>query len=127
MKAYLASRYSRHQEMQKARNELEKRGHTITSRWIDEDKELSDSENERTNNPPAGVDPPQFLIFDECHKLKTPSSQRTEAGIQYSELIEDFWQGKEFVVGLSGTPSPLAVEDWWSQCEVIRAGFIEAI
>ena len=47
MKAYLASRYSRYQEMQQVRDELEKLGHTITSRWIDGDKDLSDSENER--------------------------------------------------------------------------------
>ncbi len=32
---YLASRYSRHDEMQGVRDVLEALGHTVTSRWID--------------------------------------------------------------------------------------------
>jgi hypothetical protein len=35
MKIYLASRYSRHDEMQGVRDVLEAVGHQVTSRWID--------------------------------------------------------------------------------------------
>jgi hypothetical protein len=35
MKIYLASRYSRHDEMQGVRDVLEATGHQVTSRWID--------------------------------------------------------------------------------------------
>lgn len=35
MKIYLASRYSRHDEMQGVRDVLEAMGHKVTSRWID--------------------------------------------------------------------------------------------
>lgn len=35
MKIYLASRYSRHEEMRGVRDRLATRGHSVTSRWID--------------------------------------------------------------------------------------------
>ena len=31
---------------------------------------------------------------------------------------------KEYLVGLSGTPSPKDPSDWWAQCEIIRSGYI---
>lgn len=74
---------------------------------------------------PAGRTPPGFIVFDECQKLKTPSSQRTEMAMKLVyDLVEPTYQGREYVVGLSGTPSPKNPVDWWSQCEVIRAGFV---
>lgn len=73
---------------------------------------------------PTGIKLPGFLVFDECHKLKSISSQRTEAALSFSNLLEDIYKDSEYVVGLSGTPAPLNVTDWWSQCEVIRSGFI---
>ncbi len=42
MKIYLASRYSRYLEMQKYRDILEAAGHTVTSRWINGNHQLSD-------------------------------------------------------------------------------------
>lgn len=39
MKIYLAARYSRFPEMQRHRAQLEARGHTVTSRWINGDHE----------------------------------------------------------------------------------------
>lgn len=73
---------------------------------------------------PLGSKLPGFIIFDECHKLKTPTSQRTECAMKLSELLEIQYENKEFVIGLSGTPSPKDPTDWWSQCEVIRSGYI---
>jgi len=43
MKIYLASRYSRHPEMQKVRDDLEGRGHKITSRWINGGHQVDDA------------------------------------------------------------------------------------
>ena len=39
---YLAARYSRHVELQSVRADLEKLGHTVTSRWINGDHQISD-------------------------------------------------------------------------------------
>lgn len=68
--------------------------------------------------------PPGFVIFDECHKLKDYSSARSKAANELSLAMEDYYKDEEFVIGLSGTPEPLAPTDWWSQCEIIRRGFV---
>lgn len=41
MKIYLAARYSRHPEMRRCREDLEALGHTVTSRWINGDYQMS--------------------------------------------------------------------------------------
>lgn len=43
MKIYLASRYSRFQEMQRYRSILESQGHFVTSRWINGDHQIDDA------------------------------------------------------------------------------------
>lgn len=43
MRIYLASRYSRFQEMQRYRDELEAAGHVVTSRWINGDHQIDDA------------------------------------------------------------------------------------
>lgn len=70
------------------------------------------------------IEVPQFVVFDECQKLKTPNSQVSEAAQYLSELMEETYNGSEYVVGLSGTPAPKDPTDWWSLCEVIRSGFV---
>jgi hypothetical protein len=42
VKAYLASRYSRHPEMREMRADLERLGIAVTSRWINGDHQISD-------------------------------------------------------------------------------------
>lgn len=44
MKIYLAARYSRIEEMNKVKTDLEKMGHTITSRWINGNHQIKDDE-----------------------------------------------------------------------------------
>lgn len=74
---------------------------------------------------PMGKKLPGFIVFDECHKLKTPTSGRTVQALRLSEIIEDCYQNhSEYVIGLSGTPAPKDPSDWWSQCEAIRSGYI---
>lgn len=47
MKIYLAARYSRYKEMQKYRDDLQKLGHTVTSRWINGDHQAENDELEK--------------------------------------------------------------------------------
>jgi len=67
---------------------------------------------------------PKFIVFDEIQKLKNPTSNRSKAARGLVDAMQDKWAGKEYVVGLSGTPSPKDPSDWWNLCEVTRPGFI---
>ena len=67
---------------------------------------------------------PGFVVFDECQKLKTPSSERSEMAQRLSDDLYDKYKGEEFVVGLSGTPAPKDPSDWWNICEIIQPGFV---
>jgi hypothetical protein len=68
---------------------------------------------------------PGFLVLDECHKLKTPSAEVSQTVTKISELMMDTHKGKEFIVGLSGTPAPRDPSDWWNICEIVQPGFIK--
>ena len=68
--------------------------------------------------------PPRFIVFDEIHKLKGQDSNRTNSAKKLVDWSERVYNGNEHVVGLTGTPTPRSFVDWWSQCEVIRSGFI---
>lgn len=43
MKIYLCARYSRRNELRAVREELQRQGHTVTSRWLDTEWEEKDS------------------------------------------------------------------------------------
>ena len=70
------------------------------------------------------MDMPKFLIFDECQKLKTPTSDTTKAAMELTERISKEFKGEEYIIGLSGTPAPKDPTDWWSVCEVICPGYL---
>jgi len=67
---------------------------------------------------------PKGVIFDEAHKLKTPTSQRTEAAIHLTNSmraeVED-----PYIILMSGTPAPKNPLDWWSQLQIAQPGFIK--
>jgi hypothetical protein len=67
---------------------------------------------------------PGFVVFDECHRLKTPSAEMSQVARKVTDLMEDTHEGTEFVLGLSGTPAPKDPTDWWNICEIVRPGFI---
>jgi hypothetical protein len=67
---------------------------------------------------------PNFVVFDELHKLKNLDNNRTPFAIEFTERLEEQYKGSEYVIGLTGTPEPKEPTDWWSQCEVIRPGWI---
>ena len=53
MKIYLCSRYSRRDEMRSVREELQRLGHTVTSRWLD-------TEWERKDDSGSAAAPPEY-------------------------------------------------------------------
>ena len=69
---------------------------------------------------------PNFVVFDEMHKLKTPETQVTKAANALSKWMHELYGWDNYyLVGLSGTPSPKNPGDWWSLVEVICPGFIK--
>jgi len=71
-----------------------------------------------------GKKAPAGVIGDEGSKLKTPTSQRSEA---FKHLADSMRQdhGENSCIGLlSGTPAPKSPLDWWHLCEVVCPGFL---
>lgn len=56
---------------------------------------------------------PETVIFDECHYIKNPEAQRTQAAWEISERACS-------VVGLSGTPLTKRPIELWSSIQAIR-------
>lgn len=71
-----------------------------------------------------GMPSPQAVIFDESSKLKTPTSQQSQAAYQLAKGVREDWGHLGFVLLMSGSPAPKAPTDWWNQCEVARPGFL---
>ena len=70
------------------------------------------------------LDLPGFIVFDEAQKLKTPDSLRGKKAREISEALIDLYDGEEYVILLSGTPSPKDPSDWWNLTEVARPGWL---
>lgn len=68
--------------------------------------------------------PPQWITFDESSSLKTPTSQRSQAGVLIADAIREHWGDDGFVVLMTGTPAPQSPMDWWNQIRVARPGYI---
>ncbi len=67
---------------------------------------------------------PQGIIFDEAQKIKTPTSQRSQAAMAVANGIRIDWENEGRVILMSGTPAPKDPGDWWHLCEVVAPGFI---
>ena len=63
-----------------------------------------------------GSNAPKMVVFDECSKIKNPTSQRSQAAMHLADAVRDEhgWDG--YVIEMSGTPAPKAPIDWWHQC-----------
>lgn len=72
-----------------------------------------------------GVKAPQKVTFDECARLKTPTSQRSQAAKALADGVRQDWGDNAYVVLMSGTPAPKSPADWWHQCEVACPGFLK--
>lgn len=72
----------------------------------------------------SGAPAPDFVCFDECSKLKTPTSQTSKAALHLANAMRDEHGEDAYILLMSGTPAPKTPVDWWHQCEVACPGFI---
>lgn len=66
----------------------------------------------------------KLVVMDECHKLKTPTSQRTQAAQYLADSMRDEYNHDAMIWMMSGTPAPKSPADWWSLCNISQPGFI---
>lgn len=71
-----------------------------------------------------GDPPPKFVVFDESSRIKTPSSQRSQAAFHLAEAMRDAYGDDAYIILMSGSPAPKSPLDWYWQCEVACPGFI---
>jgi len=67
---------------------------------------------------------PQCVIFDESSKIKTPSTQRSQAAYHLATAVRAEYGKNGYIVEMSGTPAPKDPTDWWHQVHVARPGFL---
>lgn len=72
----------------------------------------------------SGDPAPIGVVFDEAHKLKTPTAQRTQCAQKVADAIRREYGKEGFCVLMTGTPSPKSPGDWWAPCEIAWPGFI---
>jgi SNF2 family DNA or RNA helicase len=73
----------------------------------------------------SGGVPPRFIVFDESQKIKTPTSQRSQAAFHITEAMRNaYGEDVPYIIEMSGTPAPKSPLDWYQQCEVARPGFL---
>jgi len=71
-----------------------------------------------------GDPPPRFVVFDESSRVKTPSSQRSQAAFYLAEAMRDAYGDDAYIVLMSGSPAPKSPLDWYWQCEIACPGFV---
>lgn len=71
-----------------------------------------------------GTKAPRIVIFDESSRLKTPTAQRSQAGLALADGVRKDWGDDGYVILMSGSPAPKSPADWWNQCEVACPGFL---
>jgi hypothetical protein len=79
----------------------------------------------KVKNWEHGTKAPPFIIFDESSKLKTHTSQRSQAAQFLADGARKDWGDDAVVILMTGTPAPKSPSDWWSQCEIACPGFIK--
>jgi hypothetical protein len=68
---------------------------------------------------------PEVVIFDECQKIKTHTSQRSVAAKHIADAMRvDRTVDGSLLVLMSGTPAPKSPLDWWHLCETACPGFL---
>lgn len=76
-------------------------------------------------NWPEDQKAPFFVVFDESSKVKTPTSQRSDAAQHLADAVRKDWGGEGYVVLMSGSPAPKSPADWWKQAEIACPGFLK--
>lgn len=71
-----------------------------------------------------GKMPPHGVVFDECSKVKTPSSQRSQAAMHLAESMRSNYGHDCYILLMSGSPAPKSPVDWYWQAEIACPGFL---
>jgi SNF2 family DNA or RNA helicase len=71
-----------------------------------------------------GRPPPRFVVFDESSRVKTPTSQRSQAAFYLAENMRNAYGDDCYIILMSGSPAPKSPLDWYYQCEIACPGFI---
>lgn len=72
-----------------------------------------------------GKPPPRFVVFDESSRVKTPTSQRSQAAFYLAENMREAYGDDCYIVLMSGSPAPKSPLDWFWQCEIACPGFVK--
>jgi SNF2 family DNA or RNA helicase len=72
-----------------------------------------------------GEKSPPYVVFDESSKLKSHTSQRSQAAQALADGARRDWGADSKVILMTGTPAPKDPGDWWSQCEIACPGFLK--
>ena len=67
---------------------------------------------------------PQFIVFDECQKLKNPRSKQGQLAKDLAHCQKEKFGDDRYMILLSGTPAPKDPSDWWNITEVACPGFL---
>lgn len=73
---------------------------------------------------PAGSPAPRGVIMDECSRVKTPTSQRSQAAKALADSMRADHGMNAYIVLMSGSPAPKDPSDWWHLGEIACPGFI---
>lgn len=100
--------------------DFEKWGAKVTPRFMtyDELKKIM-------STWPPGKKAPQGVVFDESARVKTPTSQRSEAAMALANGVRQDCGDNGYVILMTGTPAPKSPIDWWMQCEIACPGFLK--
>lgn len=72
----------------------------------------------------SGDPPPRMVIFDESSRVKTHTSQRSQAAFHLAEAMRDAYGDDAYIILMSGSPAPKSPLDWYWQCEIACPGFL---
>lgn len=67
---------------------------------------------------------PKYFIVDEASRVKTWTSQRTQAVRHVANAMRDEYGDDMYILLMSGTPAPKNPVDWWSLVEIACPGFL---
>ena len=135
MRIYLASRYSRREELKRYREDLHEAGHIVTSRWLNGDHEVHkaslDEERSQAEQGFAIEDRDDVLYSDLVISFtEKPRSENSrggrhvEYGIAIGANIPNWIVGpRENVFHL--LPDVFVFSDWKFALQAIRAGICE--
>lgn len=74
---------------------------------------------------PVGKPVYDMIVFDEAHKLKTPTTQRSQAAAYLADHVRREHGDNGYIVLMTGTPAPKSPVDWYGICEIACPGFLK--